>query len=404
MAATTIRPSLTSNSANTTASTVDTILASARPRDLNALVENLDPMGVWLQKTLKTRTIKSVKPEWTDRRYPPVAVTADAAGYASGATTVNVVTGTGVRLQVWDVLRNPVTGEQFQVTAIATDALTVVRGVGGTAAAAIAVSQAFDILAPAAPENVASPASPMTFGEFYFNYIQNFDYGFQFSKIENAVDQSYLISGNPYDDKVKSIMRFEGPRDLERVLLMGARQAASGTGGAGIPYMMGGLNQFITTVVATKAGAALTEADFLTNAQTVWSDVGPDNMFNTLIVGIFARQVISSWVDSMRQMTAMDTKVTLKLDTIENDLGTFQFMPHYHMPADTLFGVKLSNYTLLTLEGNDWYDEPLMKDGPYLRGHVNAVKSLQATGDRSSIKVSGFSTTRGDYASLQVSP
>jgi hypothetical protein len=398
MAATTIRPSLTSNSSNTSLATIDTILASARPRKVAALVESLDYRQFPFQRMLKSRSIDTVKPEWTDERYPPITVTADTAGYASGATTVNVVAGTGVRGQVWDILRNPATGELLQITAISTDAYTVVRGVGGSSAAAIAVSQALDILGPATTENVASPASPTTLGEFYFNYVQQFDYGFQVSELENRVDQSYLVRGKPYDAEVKRKMRVEAPRDLERTLLMGGRQVASGTGGSGVPYMMGGVLSFITVNTSALAGAAFSESTILDLRQQAWSDVGPEGVADKILLGIFAKRVISSWVDDRRWMDATDSKITMKLETWEDDLGTVQFVPMYHMPADTLAGVKTSNLTILNAA--EWYDEPLAKDGPYRKGHVFGIYSLEALGDRSHFKVSGFSTTAANYPTL----
>lgn len=398
MAATTIRPSLTSNSPNTSLSTVDSINALARPRSVKALVESLDYRKVTLQRAFGDEGIDTVKPEWTDERFPPITVTADAAGYNSAVTTINVASGSGVRVQVWDILRNPVSGEQVQVTAISNDALTVVRGVGGTTAGSVAASQSFDILGPAAPENVASPASPSTLGEFYYNYVQTFPYAFQVSELQNRVDNSYLIRGKAYNKEVASKMKVEAPRDLERTIIMGGRQVASGTGGSGVPYMMGGIQQFITQNTTTKSGATFTESDLLALRQTIWSDVGPDEMADKLLLGIFAKRVISSWFDSKREMTATDSRIKMMVETVEDDLGVYQFVPHYHMPADTIFGIKFSNFKVLHVA--EWYDEPLAKDGAYLKGHVVGMYSLRATGDRSHFKLSGFSTTEANYPTL----
>lgn len=398
MSATTIMSSLTSNSSNTSLSTIDSIHASARPRSVKALAEALDYREVILQRMFGTRHIMTVKPEWTDKRSSPMACTADAAGYASGVTTVNVAAGQGVRIQVWDVLRNPASGELFQVTARSTDALTVVRGVGGSSAAAIAANQALDILGPAVTENVASPASPSTLGAFYFNYVQQFAYAFQVSELENRVDNSYLIRGKQYDKEVAARMKEDAPTDLERTLIMGGRQAGSGTGGSGVPYMMGGILFFITVNTSTKSGAAFTESDMLTLRQQSWLDVGPNNLADKVLTGIFAKRVISSWVDEKREMPALGTKWKGKLDTIEDDIGQIQFIPHYHMPADTMAGIKVSNYTVLDVL--EWIDEPLAKDGLYQKAHVAGIYSLEALGDRSAWKISGFSTTEANYPTL----
>jgi len=402
MAATTIIPSMTSNSANTSLSTIDSIHALARPRSVKALAESLDYRDVPVTRMLgKPVKVTNVKNEWTDERFTPISATADAAGYNNSVTTVNVASGHGVRIQVWEIIRNPATGELFQVTARATDALTVVRGVGGSSAASIAVSQAFDLLGPAVPENVASPASPSTLGEFFYNYCQEFDYAFQVSELENIQDNSYLVRGKQYDKEVAARMRVDAPRDLERTLIMGGRQVGSGVGGAGVPYMMGGIGQFITVNTTAKSGAAFTESDFLTLRQNIWNDVGPSEVATSILCGIFAKRVISSWVDNKRiYMDAMGTKWKGKLETIEDDLGTLQFVPAYHMPADTMFGVNFANLELLYLR--DWYDEPLAKDGAYLRAHICGYYSLRATGDRAHFKITGFSTSEANYPTLGI--
>jgi hypothetical protein len=66
-----------------------------------------------------------------------MSVTSDTAGYNTAVTTINVAAGQGQKVMLYDIYKNGVTSEYFLVTAISTDALTVVRGAGGTTAATV---------------------------------------------------------------------------------------------------------------------------------------------------------------------------------------------------------------------------------------------------------------------------
>lgn len=396
MAQTFTKPNM-SASANGYSSTVTSINATARPRLVAPLVESLDFMSVPLLKMIKKgKAIDNPKYEWSDERFAPITATADGAGYNSAVTTVNVASGHGARIQVYAVLRNQSSGELLWVSAVSTDALTVSRGFGGSTAASIAANQVFDIVGSAVPEIVDTPASTMTRGELYYNHIQKIERGISVDDIQAHTNNSYLIKGNELSyEKMKQMK--EGFRDLERILIMGGRTAA--TSGP-LPYSMGGLYFFTSTNSRANSGAALTETQLLTDMQTVWSDVGPENMGDVLLTGIFLKQVISSWVDPMRRATAQDTKFKAKLTQWENDMGTFTFLPHYHNPAADLLLFDPGQFKQLPYEGLDWSEEDLARVGKYQRSSLSAVYTLEAKGDRTRLKITGSSTTRADYPTL----
>jgi hypothetical protein len=79
---------------------------------------------------------------WNEDALNPDTVTLSAASAASTATTLNLASGHGLRVHVGDYLVDQASGstEVIQVTAIATDALTVVRTINSTVAASITTS------------------------------------------------------------------------------------------------------------------------------------------------------------------------------------------------------------------------------------------------------------------------
>lgn len=394
MAVTYGKTNIGSATANAYSSSVSTINASARPRLVRALIEKLDFMGFDLQNQFgKGDAIGNPKLEWTDQVYGAITASSDTAGYTNSVTTINVAAGHGNRIQVWDILRYST--ENMLVTAVATDALTVVRGITGTAVAIPAATTTLQIVGPAVPENVISPAGVLSRGQFYLNYIQQFIYALQVSDIQNNTDNSYLIEGKEYKSELKKQLK-EARRDLERTLFYGLPLVGATT----LPSLMGGFPGFITINTTALAGAIMTESAFLTQAQAAWSDVGPDNMGRTCISGIFLKQVVSSWVDGMRRLDATTTKVTAKVDAIENDMGLFEFTPNYHCPPADFHCIDPKNYVLHPYNNLDWQEESLAKDGAYERGHVKGVFTLEAKGDRAAFKLTGASTTRADYPTL----
>lgn len=385
-----------SDTANSPSSTVVAINASGRPPLVRGLIEKLDHMGYDLANQFgKGEAIANPLIKWTNLVFNALTVTTDTAGYTDSVTTINVASGHGLRIPTYAVLRNG--AELLWVTAVSTDALTVVRGIGATSGVAIpAAATTLQRVGIAVPENVKSPAGVYARGEFYQNSIQQFIYAVQVSDIQNNTDTSWLVEGREYSSELKKQLK-EARRDFERTLFYGVESAAATTAAS----FMSGFPVYITQHATALGGDIMEESDFLELAEAMWSDVGPENMGRTVISGIFLKQVVSSWADNMRRLDATTTKVTAKVDAIENDMGLFEFTPNFHCPPADLFIIDPKNYIIHPYKGLDWQTEPLSKDGAYERGHVKGVFTLVAKGDRASGKITGAGIVRSAYPTLQ---
>ena len=91
---------------------------------------NVTPLTAFMDKLKNEETVGGVQFFHIERDLIPLTITLDSAGYSSGATTLNVVTGTGAGIVAGSVLWCPRTNETILVTARATDALTVTRAFG----------------------------------------------------------------------------------------------------------------------------------------------------------------------------------------------------------------------------------------------------------------------------------
>ncbi len=386
------------SSAGAVSSTVNSINGIARPRLVFPLMEKLDYIKTPItDKVKKGEAVDNPKVEWSSENYRSLVATGDASSYNSAVTTVNVAAGLGQRFMLNDVWQVVSTGEYFWVSAIATDALTVTRAFGGTTAATIPANSPLAYVSQAVIEHIDSPQAILSRGELSYNNIQMWDNAINISYLQNNTNNSYLVRGKEYNSELKKQME-EIKRSFERTLLLGKRQDASGST---LPYAMGGIGYFISQHVTTKSGAYFTESDYLTAAQTALDDVGPDGAADTILLNTFSKQVISSWSDNLRRGTFSDKKVSNIIDSWETEVGTFDFEYSFHMPTNEMWAVNFRDLTRHPYVGMDWTEEPLAKNGMQEVGHVYGAQTLRAPGDRARWKITGYSTTRTDYPTLQ---
>lgn len=103
-----------------------------------------------------------------DQLFPRLS--ALAASAASADTTVTVTTGQGVYFRAKDIVRVATTGEAFSVTSISTDTLTIVRAIGGVAAASAASGGDLLIVGNAAAQGATLGTRHITKKVLGYNY------------------------------------------------------------------------------------------------------------------------------------------------------------------------------------------------------------------------------------------
>jgi hypothetical protein len=205
-----------------------------------------------------TRDAKSTKIEWPEAEDLP-AITVAAASFLIGAGSFAVAAGTGAYFKGGDLIRNDLTGEVMRVDSVATDTLTVTRGIGngGTGVASVGSADTIVRLNNASISGGTLPAIRMAKVVFNFNYCQ-----IQRDPVSVTNDGAKVkMYGGDFMTYTKSQKQREHKKALERALFWGKRDlktdsAVSGT--AGYPqYMAGGLVSYITSNITNLAGAAL---------------------------------------------------------------------------------------------------------------------------------------------------
>ncbi|MEN6317063.1 MAG: DUF5309 family protein [Clostridiaceae bacterium] len=224
-------------------------------KNIALLEPDAAPLTVLLKNMTSERCI-SPKFEWLEAELGARwdAINA-AAGYAANIT--DIVVDNDTYFAVGDIVKVPRTGECIIVTVItaATHTLTVVRGYGETAAAALVDNDPLVIVGNANAEGTGKREHKNPVESPIFNYTQIFK---TTVSLTGTVDASKLYGGKDrnWQRKIKGI---EHLVDMERAFLFGERK--EDTTGATPKRTTRGLLKFLTQNIVD-AGGGLSEWEF----------------------------------------------------------------------------------------------------------------------------------------------
>lgn len=234
-------------------------LADEKKVDMEDMITMLDTDEQQFMTATRGRKITNQdainpKCEWLEDQYMPRVTTVSGA-QTSGDTSIEVATGTGQYFRAGDLVRVQTTNEAFRVSSISTDTLTVTRGIGGVAAAAISDGDQVVIVSNAANEGATLGTRLVTKTAAGFNYCQISRHPFGYT--ETAIATSYYGGSQPEREESKKWV--EHLRSLEASMFFGPR--GIDTSGSEPRRYSGGALEFISTYVKNAAGA-LTKANF----------------------------------------------------------------------------------------------------------------------------------------------
>lgn len=291
--------------------------------------------------------------------------TASTAAFTNAATTIPVADGK--MWAKWFIGRVPSTGEQFLVTAISANNLTVLRNwpAGGTGVATGGAVN-LQILGPAQPEGADAVDSPVAMGEVDFTYPQILEYTWTYTH-RGRVTPNYEVKTDQFKNQAKKKMK-EAANDLDSFLLHGLRDP--GLGDTTRPSTMGGLRQFTSTRTKDLAAAVLTMEDIMTLLETVYKDVGQEAMGKVVMGSPFTKRIWNSWFQKSRRTGAMDKKISLRWEEVETDYGVMRFVLNYKMDDNELFVWNPDDAELDHYEGGTWSTGLYSTQGWYDRGFL----------------------------------
>jgi hypothetical protein len=218
-----------------------------------ALLEpDASPLTVLSKRIMRKRALDPKFSWLEDDREPRFDAINNGAGYASGATSLVVDNGT--YFAEHDLVQVTRTSEVFRVTGVSTNTLTVIRGVGG-GAAAIVDNDELLILGSAQPEGDTSKPARSSNPTKQTNYTQIVRTPWEATGTWRA--STNVTTPNDWNHQANK-HGIEHAISLEFCLLFG--KASEDTSGSQPRRTTGGALSFITTNV-TDAGGTFTEAE-----------------------------------------------------------------------------------------------------------------------------------------------
>lgn len=167
------------------------------------------------------------------------------ASILAGATSIALATGHGARFAGGDLARVAETGEVLRITSIATDTLTVVRGIGSSGSGTATTGGTTLTRISNASEEGADIGTLKAVQETIpYNYTQNIRNQFGWT-YRQAASSLYGMS-NP--EKLKKEKLIEHKKEIDRMIMFGRRDNITGAGGQEITTS-GGFDFFINTNV-----------------------------------------------------------------------------------------------------------------------------------------------------------
>jgi hypothetical protein len=230
------------------------------------LEPNIAPFAtLMMHEDFKKAPAFSPKVEWLEHERLPVITTTDTDDAAGTETSVAVAAGTGAYFRPGDLVRVETTGELMLVSTVATDTLTVVRGIGaGGTGTAWGTTNGITLLkvGNASTQGASMPEIRSVNKVALFNYtwIQRDPYG-----MTRTLAMTKQHGGDPERIERKQA-GFDHKRSIEHMLFAGKRDLRQVSSRP--QTIMGGLLYYINANITT-VGGNLTAA----NLETYLADV-----------------------------------------------------------------------------------------------------------------------------------
>jgi len=309
------------------------ILGDRQKIDISNTIHLLEPSSYPL--TTLCNSLDKVKPahnptvRWMEDELEPRT---DLANGAIAANIAALVVDNGGFWRVGDIGHVPRTGENFRVTLVAANTLTITRSWGATAAANIVDDEPIWNLGPAQREGDTSRALLSTLEVEQLNRTQIIRTPFGTTNTQSATD---LYDGNDFDYQARK-SAIEHLVNIERMLIFGQTNTATV---AGQPLRtMSGILEFIKTN-RHDAGGILSESELDAFCEIAFRYGGSDNML--MICSGRVIQAINNFAKEKLQVVGGET-YGVNLQSYMSAFGQIKLAYHRQ-----LVGTIYSGYALL---------------------------------------------------------
>lgn len=372
--------------AGTRYSFTDTANNAIDMSDTLAMISPSDvPLLSLIGKDSLSKPCTATKHEWLEDTLRPLdsALADTSMNNTTDPVAINVTTGHGVYFAAGDILK--VESELVRVTSVATDAVTVARGFGGSTNAAHGSGVAIAIVGTVSLQGAAVGPARTTTKSGLYNYTQIHNASVSITSTQRSTDK-YVGPSNELsrllDNEIKVAWQ-----TWERSILHGRKVAPS----AGVASAMDGILIRISTNAYAKAGAALVEDYVLQAMQDSWA---AGSGISHIVLGAFQKRQANKFLDSMRMTPRTDRIAGSVVDTYTSDFGTADIVLDRNMPTDTVLLINKEKIGFGPLQGNSLHaarlpDTTLLAETWQIVGEYTA----EVRNESAHAKITGLATS-----------
>lgn len=302
--------------------------------------------------------------------------TDSGGGLTAGGVTLTVTTGQGTRFKIGTLLRDRAKGktEVMQVTAIATDALTIVRGYGGTTGEAHAASFTIQIIAHTRQEDQDISEDDTKERSSVNNVLQIFQRGVRIAYDREKVKNNGIAS--EFAHQVAYRLK-EEMRALDASVINSVKSTDAGSSTS--YRSMGGLLSY----TSASGGNTRTTVENLT--ETVVNDMCEDIVGDAgqiengfLLVSPKLRRTISTFDQAFRRGDFNATRAGYYVERYITDMGfELEVIQDPWMLDDVVVIGDLNRCKLVCLQTDQMRFEELAKLGRSYRGQITGSYSFE---------------------------
>lgn len=312
------------------------------------------PLCAILGGIRKKRKATQYRVDWMEKDPLPRRLTVTGAVTAS-ATTVNVIAGDGVKAAANFVLQNTRTKEQVLVTVVATDALTVTRGIG-EGNAIMNDGDTLIFTRAVYPDGSALGAMKSTVERDEYNLCEIIRTPIGFTGREMNTD---LYGGSDLLSE-RTAQAVEHNKSCEYAFLLGRRHSLTHANGH-LQTMMNGLENVIETNVWDLGGVVNpTYASFTLWLEHAMQHGKSGKRFGRGVKYLYASDhwltVIQSWMEAQLEYRPLDKQIGVDAATIVTTHGTVKVVPEpilseFH--SDMAFLLDMGDLRYVYHQGRD---------------------------------------------------
>ncbi len=337
--------------------------------------------------------------EWMEDSLLPNTDSLNQTVYSPDAQNAAALTvQNGVRFQVGDLVRPDASTEVMQVTAVAGNVLTVIRGYGATTKATLSNGKRLFILGNAALEGADASNARFTLRARKSNFTQIFSATVEVSGSMRAARQHGIDDELEYQkqERLRELLR-----DLENCVINGVSAASNPQGTSTIRRSMNGIIRAMTTnqyvpisggiPAGGGAGTDLNEPVLNAALRLIWEQ--SQGKIDTIVVGGAQKRRINGFATGSRAYAPEDSKYRDMASVYESDFGVCRVILSRWVPPDSVVLLDSSRVEVLPLASRSFHFKPLGAVGNADLGQLIGEYTLEFRNENAHGVIRGLSVT-----------